>query len=68
MVQDKLPAMSSHPKQPPSELYCYEPPPSLWALVESYVSEHEREEIRTVLGESLIEQSQELHQEVNIHS
>ena len=47
--------------------YCpYEPPIALWELVENYVPPHERQEIRKMLGESLVEQSLELHQEVNL--
>lgn len=42
----------------------YEPPAALWELVEKNVPLHEREEIRKMLGESLVEQSLELHQEV----
>lgn len=42
----------------------YEPPVSLWKLVEQYTPEYERQEIKVVLGESLVEQSLELHEEV----
>ena len=51
---------------PPLDLYGsgYEPPLSLWKLVEQHVPEHEREEVRNLLGESLIDQSLELHEEV----
>ena len=50
---------------PPFDLCAYEPPVSLWGLVERYVHLHEREEIKTVLGASLVEQSLELHDEVS---
>lgn len=49
---------------PPFDLLAYEPPTSLWSLVENHVHPHEREEIKTVLGPSLVEQSLELHDEV----
>ncbi|XP_077981052.1 coiled-coil domain-containing protein 24-like [Glandiceps talaboti] len=49
---------------PPYNLEAYEPPPSLWKLVEENVVREEREEIREILGESLVEQSLELHTEV----
>lgn len=42
----------------------YEPPPSLWQLIESCTSCHELPEVKRLLGESLVEQSQELHEEV----
>ncbi|XP_041359160.1 coiled-coil domain-containing protein 24-like [Gigantopelta aegis] len=52
---------------PPLDLYGsgYEAPLSLWKLVEQHVPEHEREEVRNLLGESLIDQSLELHEEVD---
>ncbi|XP_060596231.1 uncharacterized protein LOC132750299 [Ruditapes philippinarum] len=49
---------------PPFDLQAYQPPISLWKLVKQYVPDHEREEIKSMLGESLIDQSQELHQEI----
>ena len=42
----------------------YEPPDSLWGLIEKSTPSHEREEIKHMLGEDLVEQSLELHQEV----
>jgi len=42
----------------------YEPPPSLWQLIESCTSVHELPEVKKLLGESLVEQSVELHREV----
>ncbi|XP_071119821.1 coiled-coil domain-containing protein 24-like isoform X2 [Haliotis cracherodii] len=54
---------------PPLELSTgrqgYQPPLSLWQLVEELVSSHEQEEIKRILGESLIDQSIELHEEVS---
>ncbi len=55
--------MMSH-SPPPVDLCGYEPPISLWSLVENHVAAHEREEIKNMLGASLVEQSLELHQEV----
>ncbi|KAI0243133.1 hypothetical protein LSAT2_008231 [Lamellibrachia satsuma] len=43
----------------------YEPPTSLWSLVVTFVPEHERIEVKNLLGESLVDQSLELHEEVN---
>ena len=42
----------------------YEPPDSLWNLVEKSTPPHEREEIKRMLGVDLVEQSIELHEEV----
>ena len=44
----------------------YEPPDSLWSLVEKSTPPHEREEIKRMLGGDLVEQSIELHEEVAI--
>ncbi|CAG5117785.1 unnamed protein product [Candidula unifasciata] len=44
----------------------YSPPLSLWRLVEQHVPEHEHEEIKSMLGASLVEQSQELHEEIEM--
>ncbi|BFY99894.1 hypothetical protein BsWGS_02934 [Bradybaena similaris] len=44
----------------------YTPPLSLWHLVEQHVPQHEHEEIKSMLGASLVEQSQELHGEVEM--
>ncbi|KAK6180038.1 hypothetical protein SNE40_012259 [Patella caerulea] len=46
------------------DMVAYNPPSSLWRLIEEHISPHETQEIRSMLGESLIEQSLELHQEV----
>ena len=43
----------------------YQPPSSLWQLIESCTSSHERPEVKRLLGDSLVEQSVELHQEVS---
>ena len=51
-------------ESPPFDLQAYEPPLSLWKLVELYVPYHEREEIKNMLGESIVDQSLELHEEV----
>lgn len=51
-------------ESPPFDLQAYQPPISLWKLVKQFVPEHEREEIKSMLGESLIDQSLELHDEV----
>ena len=42
----------------------YQPPESLWQAITSYIAESEWEEVKIMLGEDLIEQSIELHQEV----
>jgi len=49
---------------PGFDLQAYEPPISLWQLVEQHIPAHEHEEIRSLLGNSMIDQSLELHQEV----
>ena len=51
-------------ESPPFDLQAYEPPLSLWKLVEQHVPYHEREEIKNMLGESIVDQSLELHDEV----
>lgn len=53
-------------ESPPFDLQAYEPPLSLWKLVEQHVPYHEREEIKSILGESVVDQSLELHEEINI--
>ncbi|XP_053395659.1 uncharacterized protein LOC123525787 [Mercenaria mercenaria] len=52
-------------ESPPFDLQAYQPPISLWKLVKQYVPDHEREEIKSMLGESLIDQSMELHEEID---
>ena len=42
----------------------YTPPLSLWKLVEQHVEAHEQDELKDMLGWSLVEQSLELHAEV----
>lgn len=44
----------------------YEPPASLWDHIKSCASHYELSEIKNLLGESLVEQCIELHQEVVI--
>ena len=53
-------------ESPPFDLQAYEPPLSLWKLVEQHVPYHEREEIKSILGESVVDQSLELHEEVRV--
>ena len=43
----------------------YQPPPSLWQLIESFTSSHQLPDVKCLLGESLVEQSVELHREVS---
>jgi len=43
----------------------YQPPPSLWQLIESFTSSHQLPDVKCLLGESLVEQSIELHREVS---
>ncbi|XP_070563795.1 coiled-coil domain-containing protein 24-like [Ptychodera flava] len=50
----------------PYDLQAFEPPPSLWKLVQENVAQEERGEIREILGDSLVEQSLELHTEVEL--
>lgn len=54
-------------EEPPFDLRAYEPPISMWTLVEQHVPKHEHEEIKNLLGCSLIDQSLELHQEVSCY-
>ena len=46
----------------------YEAPQSLWKLVEENVSPGEREEIREILGVTLVEESLDLQNEVGLES
>lgn len=50
--------------EPNFDLGAYEPPVSLWGIVEQHIPVHEHEEIKGMLGESLIDQSIELRAEV----
>ncbi|XP_062600729.1 sodium-dependent lysophosphatidylcholine symporter 1-like [Saccostrea cucullata] len=50
--------------EPNFDLHAYEPPISLWSIVEQYIPVHEHEEIKGMLGESLIDQSLELRNEI----
>ncbi|XP_038049620.1 coiled-coil domain-containing protein 24-like [Patiria miniata] len=49
---------------PTSSMEAYAPPDCLWRLVEENVAPGERQEIRDVLGNSMVDQSLELHTEV----
>lgn len=49
----------------PFDLQAYEPPLSLWNLVEQHVSPYEQTEIKNMLGESLVDQTLELHGEID---
>ena len=53
-------------ESPPFDLQAYEPPLSLWKLVEQHVPDHELGEIKNMLGESIVDQSLELHDEVHV--
>ncbi|KAK3089836.1 hypothetical protein FSP39_006949 [Pinctada imbricata] len=50
--------------EPTFDLSGYEPPISLWQIVEQHVPKHEHEEIKNMLGQSLVDQSLELHNEI----
>lgn len=52
--------------EPPFDLQGYNPPISLWQLVEQHVPKHEQDEIKNLLGESMVDQSLELHQEIDV--
>lgn len=43
----------------------YEPPLSLWGIIQEHIADSEQFEVKKVLGEDLIEQSKELRQEVS---
>jgi len=48
----------------PGLLAGYRPPLSLWRLVEQHVAVHELGEIKNMLGEDIIEETLELHMEI----
>lgn len=50
--------------EPNFDVNAYEPPVSLWSIVEQHIPIHEHEEIKGMLGESLVDQSLELRTEV----
>lgn len=50
--------------EPNFDLNAYEPPVSLCNIVEQHIPIHEHEEIKGMLGESLVDQSLELRTEV----
>ena len=43
----------------------YEPPESLWQLIKSVANERELDTIKSIIGESLIETSIDLHNEID---
>ena len=47
-----------------NDCHDYAPPESLWALITAYIAESEWPEVKIMLGEDLVEQSIELHEEV----
>ena len=49
---------------PPFVMEAYTPPEALWRLVEENVAPGEQQEIRDILGNSMVEQSLELRNEV----
>lgn len=42
----------------------YAPPLSLWRLVEQHVDEYERDEVKSMLGNGIVEETLELHDEL----
>ena len=42
----------------------YEQPTPVWKLIKEHVPEFEQDEVKSILGESLVEQSMDLHNEV----
>ena len=46
-------------------LESFESRPSLWRLIEEYVPESERIEIKEALGEDLVDETLDLHNEVS---
>ena len=56
--------MASPP--PTADLSAYSPPASLWNLIENNAPVHEQEELKNMLGSSLVEQSLELRTEVGL--
>jgi len=48
-----------------ADLQGYTPPISLWKLVEQHVDDHETDEIKSVLGADLVDETLELHTELN---
>ena len=43
----------------------YEPPESLWQLIKSVANERELDVIKSIIGESIIETSIDLHNEID---
>lgn len=54
--------MASFPIDPGA----YMPPLSLWRLVEQHVPPNEQDEIKSMLGESIVDQTLELHNEIHL--
>lgn len=50
----------------PADPGAYIPPLSLWQLVEQHVSPNEQQEIKNMLGDSLVDQTLELRDEINL--
>ena len=48
-------------------LEAFEIRPCLWKLVEELVAESERHEIKEALGEDLVDETLDLHEEVKLH-
>lgn len=57
--------MTSQPSPMEWSLEEFDIQPSLWRLIEEFVAEPERPEIKEVIGEGLIDETIELHEEVN---
>ncbi|XP_067928818.1 coiled-coil domain-containing protein 24-like isoform X2 [Watersipora subatra] len=49
---------------PDADVVGYNPPLSLWRLVEQHVSVNERDEIKNMLGGGVVDETQELHDEL----
>ena len=47
-----------------ADLIGYTPPLSLWSLVEQHVDVHERDEIKSMLGAGVVDETLELHNEL----
>lgn len=47
-----------------ADLMGYSPPLSLWRLVEQHVQPHERDEIKSMLGVGVVDETLELHDEL----
>lgn len=47
-----------------ADLMGYTPPLSLWGLVEQNIAVHEQDEIKSMLGIAMVEETAELHEEL----